>query len=68
LDVNPYTLEIEPAADSSWLDTATEISIEELFDVEPFTYTNTFACEKKKPKSPEMAEDLMVLITLRSVA
>jgi hypothetical protein len=66
LELDPFTLEIEPVevlaplgGPPNWHDAATEISIEELFEVPPWPIS-----PEQSSSDNEMAEDLVVNITL----
>jgi hypothetical protein len=63
LEIEPLGLEVAPPGGPTWLDTATEISIEELFKVLPWPLdpllTQAHSIEASS-SSDDMAEDLVV--------
>jgi hypothetical protein len=67
LELDPFTFKIEPVelappGGPTWLDTATEISIEELFEVPPWPVSPPLQASSpsQDSSSDEMAEDLVV--------
>jgi hypothetical protein len=63
LEIEPLGLEVAPPGGPTWLDTATEISIEELFEVPSWSVDHlTPKVHSVQPcsSSDEMAEDLVV--------